>query len=189
MMSSVDVLCPNRPMMLSEGKDFEDFFRKQKAEGRRLDFYSCSGPMHLLDPYSYVRLQAWSCWDMGAESTFFWAFGDGGGGNPWQPYTTPGNNYAPMFLAPDSVTPGKHMEAVRESVEDHEYFVMLRDAVAKARPDHPVLPQAKQLLATGARRVLEAENASKLSWLDPKDRRIADEVRVEIIEAIAALSK
>lgn len=187
MMSSVDILCPNRTQMLSEGKHFEDFYRKQKAGGRRLDFYSCSGPMHLLDPYSYVRLQAWTCWDMGAESTFFWAFGDTGGGNPWNPYMAPGMNYAPMFLAPDSVTPGKHMEALRESVEDFEYFVMLKDAIAKANPGNPALPKAKELLQSGARRVLEATNANKLNWFDDKNRWIAEEVRLEILETLVAL--
>lgn len=187
MMSTVDVLCPNRVQMLSEGRHFEDFYRKQKDDGRRLDFYSCSGPMHLLDPYSYVRLQAWTCWDMGAESTFFWAFGDTGGGNPWNPYMSPGTNYTPMFLAPDYVTPGKHMEALRESVEDFEYFVMLRDAIAKANPGNPALPKAKGLLQSGARRVLDAANANKLNWSDDKNRWIAEEVRLEILEILVEL--
>lgn len=187
MMSSVDVLCPNRVQMLSEGKHFEDFYRKQKADGRRLEFYSCSGPMHLLDPYAYIRLQAWSCWDMGAESTSFWAFSDAGGGNPWNPYAAPSVNYAPMFLAPDSVTPGKHMEALRESVQDFEYFVMLRDAIAKAKPGNPALPKAKEFLTSGAGRVLDAENANKLNWSDEKNRWIAEEVRLEILEILVVL--
>jgi hypothetical protein len=189
MMSSVDILCPNRTQLLRGGKEFEDFYRKQKAAGRRLDFYSCSGPMHLLDPYSYARLQAWTCWDMGAESSFFWAFGDVGGGNPWRAYESPGSNYAPMFLAPDSVTAGKHMEAIRESVEDYEYFVMLRNAVAKAKADNPAAAKAKDLLANGAHRVLEAPHADKLSWFDPKDRWVAETVRLEILEALAALAE
>jgi len=94
-----------------------------------------------------------------------------------------------MFLGPDSVTPGKHMEALRESAEDFEYFVMLREAVARARPNHPMLTRAKELLASGARRVLQAENADKISWLDGKDRWIADQVRLEILETLAALKK
>lgn len=185
--SSVDVLCPNRVQMLNEGKSFEAFYRKQKVDGRRLELYSCSGPMHLLDPYSYVRLQAWTAWDMGAEATSFWAFGGTGGGNPWNPYAATGVNYAPMFLAPDSVTPGKHMEALRESVEDFEYFVMLKDAIAKTKPNNPVLPKAKELLKSGARRVLDAENANKLNWSDVKNRWIAEEVRLEILETLVAL--
>jgi hypothetical protein len=186
MMSSVDVLCPNRNQMLSAGKPFEDFYRKQKADGRRLEFCS-GGPTHLLDPYSYVRLQAWTCWDMGAEATLFWAFGDTGGGNPWNPYDSPASNGAPMFLAPDSVMPGKHMEALRESVEDFEYFVMLKAAVAKANPNHPALAQGRELLATGVRRVLDAPGASKMSWFDEKDRSVADAVRLEILRVLEAL--
>jgi len=189
MPASVDVLCPNRVHLLTQGKGFEEFYRNQKAAGKRLDFYSCSGPMHLLDPYSYVRLQAWTCWDMGAESTFFWALGDTGGGNPWNPYATPGTNYAPMFLGPDSVTPGKHMEALRESVQDFEYFVMLRDAVARSKPNHPALTKAKDLLANGARRVLQGEAVSNISWVDNKDRWVAEQVRLEILEALAALKQ
>jgi len=189
MMSSVDVLCPHRLQMLSQGKHFEDFYRKQKAEGKRLDFYSAGGPVHLLDPYSYVRLQAWNCWDLGAESTFFWAFGDTGGGNPWNPYMATGMNYAPMFLTPDSVTPGKHMEALRESVEDFEYFVMLKDAIAKANPGNLALPKAKELLQSGAHRVLDAKNANMLNWSDDKNRWIAEEVRLEILETLVVLKE
>lgn len=187
MMSSVDVLCPNRIQMLNEGKHFEDFYRKQNTKGRRLDLFSCSGPMHLLDPYSYIRLQAWACWDMGAESTLFWSFCDTGRGNPWNPYLAYSMNFAPMFLAPDSVTPGKHMEALRESVEDFEYFVMLKDAIAKTNTFNPALPKANELLQYGARRVLDATNANKLNWSDDKDRWIAEEVRLEILKTIVAL--
>ena len=96
-------------------------------------------------------------------------------------------NYAPMFLAPDSVTPGKHMEALRESVEDFEYFVMLKDAIAKANPGNPALSKAKELLQFGARRVLGEKNANKLNWSDDKDRWIAEKVRLEILETIVAL--
>jgi hypothetical protein len=186
MMSSVDVLCPNRTQLLSEGNHFIDFYRNQKSAGRKLALYSCKGPMLLQDPYSYIRLQAWSCWDMGAESTFFWSFIDTGGGETWH-YIFPGPNYTPMFISSDSVTPGKHMEALRESVEDFEYFVMLKEAIANANPGNPALPKAKDLLKSGARRVLDAENADKLNWSDDKDRWIAEKVRLEILETLVAL--
>jgi len=190
MMSIADVLCPNRPMMLREGKPFMDFYRKQRAAGRRLDFYSCSGPARLLDPYSYHRLQAWTCFQMGAESTFFWAFGDTGGGDSWNEYVSKRTSYTPLFLGPDSVTPGKHMEAIRESVEDFEYLAMLRDriaAVEKQQPGHDLRPKAKKILAEAADRVLSAEGASELGWRAPKDRSIADAVRVEIGDLLEKL--
>ena len=79
------------------------------------------------------------------------------------------------------------MEALRESVEDFEYFVMLKDAIAKAKPGNPALPKAKELLKTGAHRVLDAKNANKLNWSDDKDRWIAEKVRLEILETLVAL--
>ena len=191
MMSIADVLCPNRPMMLREGQPFMDFYRKQRAAGRRLDFYSCSGPARLLDPYSYHRLQAWTCFQMGAESTFFWAFGDNGGGDSWNEYVSKRTSFTPLFLGRDSVTPGKHMEAIRESVEDFEYLSMLRDriaAVENRQPIHALLTQAKKLLAGAADRVLLAEDASELEWRAPKDRSVADLVRVEIGEMLEKLN-
>ena len=187
MMSSVNVLSPNRVQLLSEGDHFVNFYQKQKAGGRHLDLYNGKGPMFSLDPYSYIRLQAWTCWEMGAESTLFWSFSDTGGGNPWKPYISSGINYSPIFLTPDSVTPGKHMEALRESVEDFEYFVMLRDAISKADPVNSSLPKAKELLKTGASRVLNAKNVNQLNWSNDKDRWIAENVRIEILEALVAL--
>jgi hypothetical protein len=187
MMSSVDILCPNRTQLLSGGKHFTNFYLNQKAEGRQLELYSCKGPMLLLDPYSYIRLQAWSCWEIGAESTSFWSFSDTGGGNPWNLYIAPRVYYSPLFLAPDSVTSGKHMEALRESVEDFEYFVMLKDAISKADPDNSALPKAKELVQTGARRVFEAKNASQFNWINDKDRWVAEDVRFEILKNLVSL--
>ncbi|OGV72674.1 MAG: hypothetical protein A3K19_06845 [Lentisphaerae bacterium RIFOXYB12_FULL_65_16] len=183
MMQAADVLCPNRPQLLKYGADFAQFYRAQKAQGRRLDFYSCSGPVRLLDPYSYHRLQAWTCFDFGAESTFFWAFGDTSGADSWNEYFCKRDSFSPLFLSKDSVTPGRHMEAIRESVEDYEYLVMLRDRIAaleKAAPGHALLPKAKELLATAPGRVLQAPGVDALDWRDAKDRSIADTVRIEV---------
>lgn len=189
LMSTADVLCPNRPMMLTAGKAFSDFYRRQQAAGRRLDLYSCSGPARLLDPYTYHRLQAWSCFQIGAESTFFWAFGDTGGGSSWNEYLAQRTSYTPLFLDADSVTPGKHMEAIRESVEDFEYLAMLRDRVAdlERRGGHRLLARAKALLADAPQRVLGAEGATDLTWNKAKNRRLADAVRIEIGAMLEAL--
>ena len=190
MMAAVDVLCPNRPMMLAAGKPFVDFYRKQRARGRRLDLYSCSGPSRLLDPYAYYRLQAWSCFELGAESTFFWAFGDTGDGNSWNEYASRRTSYTPLFLGPDSVTAGKHMEAIRESVADFEYLTMLRRRVAElhgVRPEPSPLAHARALLAQAAERVLNAKDATMLSWRSAKDRTVADQVRVEIGQVLEDL--
>ncbi|MBM4078780.1 MAG: hypothetical protein FJ278_03705, partial [Planctomycetes bacterium] len=82
MMSLCDVLCPNRPAFLRTAA-YREAFLEQKAAGRTLNFYSCSGPVRSLDPYAYQRLQAWTCWQHGATGMFYWAFGDNGGGSAW----------------------------------------------------------------------------------------------------------
>lgn len=188
MLSSVDVLAPNRSQLLKGGQRFVDFYQQQRAAGRHLDLYSCQGPMELLDPYSYVRMQAWTAWVMGAEGTYFWSFSDTGGGSLWQPAAT-GTNYAPMFLASDSVTPAKHMEAMRESVEDYEYFVMLRNAVSAADPNNPAVPHAKLLLLTGAQRVLDEPGMTNMNWFEPKNRWGAEEVRLDILKTLVELQQ
>jgi hypothetical protein len=187
MISSVNVLCPKRIQVLREDKNFEDFYQKQKAEGRHLDLYSCEGNMLLLDPYSYIRLQAWTCWKIGAESTLFWSFSDTHGQDPWSRSFDSNEYFSPLFLTADSVTPGKHMEALRESAEDFEYFVMLKDAVSKSEPSNPALLKAQELLQTGADRVLKAANADQLEWESDKNRWVAEDVRMEILESLVKL--
>lgn len=187
-----NVLCPNRPMWLSQGDPFARFYLDQKRKGRELQLYSCSGPARLLDPYSYYRLQAWHCWRIGATGSSFWAFGDSGGASSWNPYLAVAGPYTPLFLDQKTVTAGKHMEAVRESVEDYEYLVMLRQAVEKAKAagrSDAALERAQSLLAAAADNVLGAEGASGLNWHDPKDRTVADKVRVQILQALTFLQE
>jgi hypothetical protein len=155
-----------------------------------LAFYSCRGPGRLLDPYAYHRLQAWTCWQYQARGSYFWAFGDSGGGSSWNEYANARGAYVPFFLDASSVTPGKHMEAIREGVEDYEYLVMLRDGIqAATTSDLPAetLTQARQLLAESAATVCAASNATAMPWAAPKDRSIADRVRLEILEMLVRL--
>jgi len=185
-----DVLCPNRPMWLANEPLFEPFYLDQKRQGRMLQFYSCSGPARLLDPYSYYRLQAWHCWHVGATGSYFWAFSDNSGSSSWNEYFVRGGPFAPVFLDNQSVTAAKQMEAVRESVEDYEYFVMLRKAVDRAKTSgrtDAAVRKAETLLADAAKTVLAAEGADGLNRSDPKDRTIADRVRLGILEALVDL--
>ncbi len=185
-----DVLCPNRPMWLAQGKLLEDFYLDLQRRGKTLHSYSCSGPARLLDPYSYYRLQAWHCWRYGGRGSFFWAFGDNSGASSWNEYLAKAGPYTPLFLDQTTVTPGKHMEAIRESVEDYETLRMLQRAVEAARADGktgPSLSSAERLLATAGADVLDARGAARLQWHDPKDRSRADLVRVKVLDALAAL--
>ena len=100
--------------------------------------------------------------------------------------------YTPLFLDDTSVVAGKQMEAIRESVEDYEYFVMLRRAIGRAKAlGKSVLETAaaEALLTNGVQQVLAAPGADKLFWRDPKDRGRADTLRVEVLRKLTALSR
>lgn len=187
MYASADILSP--PQDLLRKREIAAFYRAQQPAVKRLEIYSGAGPLHKVDPYSSIRLQAWLAWELGAEATSFWSFGDRGGksGGPWQPYIALRPNCAPVFLDDDTVTPAKHMEAMRESVEDFEYFVMLRKALERAGDNHPAAARAKELLLAGSSRVLSAAGADNPGWAEPKDRWEADNVRLEILKTLAQL--
>ena len=147
-------------MWLEGSKRFEQLFLAQQRQGRTLNFYSCSGPAKLLDPYSYYRLQAWHCWQIGATGTFFWAFGDNSGSSSWNEYAAVHSPpYTPLFLDDETVVAGKQMEAIRESVEDFEYFVLLRRAAERAKAagrSAAAVARAESLLQTAPNASLEA---------------------------------
>ncbi|NLE66392.1 MAG: DUF1028 domain-containing protein [Lentisphaerae bacterium] len=183
-----DILCPNLPMWIEQGKPFAEFYIRQRDAGRDLWFYSCSGPGKLLDPYAYHLMQQWFCWKYNAKGSCFWAFCDSGGSSSWNEYGSVKGAYTPVFLDRNSVTPGKHMEAIREGVEDYEYLRMLRDRVAELErrnvPAHAIAG-AKALLGSAADRVTGCmTNVKMIQWAEPKDRSIADRIRAEVLEAL-----
>lgn len=184
------ILCPNRPMWLAGGDKFAQFYLDQQRRGRTLQLYSCSGPARLLDPYSYYRLQAWQCWRIGATGSWFWSFSDNAGSSSWNEYMATAGPFTPLFLDDKSVVAGKQMEAIRESIEDYEYFVMLRRAIDRVKAAGKAGPQtatAEALLNDGVQRVLAAQGVDKLYWRDPKDRGRADMLRIEILKTLTTL--
>jgi hypothetical protein len=188
-----DVLCPNLPSFLNASQEFRDFFVAQRDKGTILEFYSCSGPARLLDPYTYHRLQAWSCWQYDAKATYFWAFGDTGGGDSWNEYGANGNGYAMSFVGPEGITDGKHMEACRESIEDYEYLAMLKetvDAAAARGVDATKVDAARALLTDIPARVCAAYEKNRgLWWYEAGiDRSVADNGRKELLDALAGLN-
>jgi len=190
MIAACHVLCPHRPNLHKGPQAYRDYFVARRNAGTALELYSCNGPVRSLDPYAYHRLQAWDCWKYGAQAMYFWAFSDTGYGSSWNEYAAPGWDYCPEFLDATSVTPGKHMEAAREGVEDFEYLVMLRDAIIEAEKQGETgeaLQQARQLLAELPEQVLEAGTTESLRWDENIDRSVADVARVEILDALVAL--
>jgi hypothetical protein len=185
------VLSPNLPMWIEEGKRFADFYVKQRQSGRELWYYSCSGPGKLLDPYTYHRMQQWFCWKYDAKGSGFWAFGDSNGASSWNEYAAQIGAYTPVFLDSQTVTAGKHMEAIREGIEDYEYLRMLRDRLAeleKKGARNQAVAAAQRLLDSAADRVTACmKPGAAMFWRAAKDRSVADQVRVEVLEALVRL--
>ena len=192
LLDACQILCPNRPMWLAGGERFAAFYLDQQQRGRTLQLYSCSGPARLLDPYSYYRLQAWQCWQIGGTGSWFWSLSDNAGVSSWNEYLAAAGPYTPLFLDDTSVVAGKHMEAIRESAEDYEYFVMLRRAIQRAKAAGKAGPEtvaAEALLTDGVQEVLALPGVDKLFWHDPKDRGRADMLRIEVLRKLIALGR
>ncbi|MCP4643503.1 MAG: discoidin domain-containing protein [bacterium] len=190
MLAACDVICPNRTRFVVANQETRDLMVEYRDRGAALEFYSCSGPARLLDPYVYYRLQAWTCWQYDAEATYFWAFGDTSGASSWNEYAASRTAYVPMFLGTTSVTAGKQMEACREGIEDFEYLVMLRDAIDRAvakKADEGLVAKAKALLEGAVAQVLAEDVTTAFDWSDDVDRSVADEFRIEILKLLKEL--
>ncbi len=191
MVAACDVLCPNRPIFFNAPQSYRDYHAERQKDGIALEFYSCSGPARLLDPYRYYRLQAWDCWRFGGEGTYFWAFADASGGSSWNEYTAKRPPYTLSFIDKDSVVAGKQMEACREGIEDYEYFAMLERAISEAEAQGktgPELDGAKKLLSEGPERVCTDTDSKSYRWHEPGiDRSLADATRIEVLEVLTSL--
>jgi len=188
----IDVICPNLPMLLGSPPSFREFYAGLKQSGKELWFYSCSGPAKLLDPITYHRSQFWWNLKMGGKGSFYWAFGDGGGGNSWNAYMQKRTAYTPLFIAPDRITDAKHMAAIREGAQDYEYFVMLRSRIAELERQgckSPLLDRARKLVIEGPERVTATISSENLKWSESKDRGVMDQVRVQALELLEKLAK
>lgn len=187
------VLCPNLPQQWSgAGSGFADFYLQQRAVGHRLWFYSTLGPAHLMDPYAYYLLQPWICWKYGAEGSGFWSFCDASHAPSWNEYMAQASTYTPLFLAAQSVSTGKQMEAIREGVEDYEYLRLLSDCLQSAPTTAATsdIAAARQFLTSAVDRVIgEAmPTAAARLWSVAKDRSLADQVRVQVLDVMMKLT-
>ena len=182
MFQSVDILCPDRPAFIAATEDFRNVYRQQVTAGKKLNFYSCWGSSSRLDPYSYYRLQAWTCMKENAIGMHYWAFGDAAG--CWNEYILlRGHTFSPFFLNATTITAGKPMEAIREGIEDYEYLVMLKNRITELGGN----AEAQALLDGAASTVLNATGASLLNWVNTKDRSIADQKRIDVLNMLEAL--
>ena len=188
MFAAHDVLCPKSIMLLTQGESFREFYQSQRAAGKTLWLYSCDGPAKLLDPITYHRAQAWIAFQIGAQGSFYWSFGCGGGiGNSWRAYVQGSNEYSPYFVGPTSVMEGKHSEALREGVQDYEYLCMLREQIDKARAsgsDPAWVRRADELLDRGVAEAVAAIVPSNMQWHVTKNRSALDDVRIRLLDTL-----
>jgi len=196
MLAVHDIFCPLLPFYRGMDEAKERILRSTGSRAKRLWFYSCIGPARLFDPYYYHRLQAWQCRRNGAVGMGFW--------NYWNSYSEPGcsawnefmaarESFGVVYATPDSITGGKHWEAVREGVEDYEYLAMLQDRIAelKARGiDAPDVAVAERLLKAVVDETAPGYYEERLqNWSDFKDRSVADRARVRVLRTLSALMK
>jgi hypothetical protein len=186
-----DILCAKTSDWIAQGRPFADFYADQRRLGKELWLYSCNASTKLLDPYTYYLMQHWLCWKFGAAGSAFWAFGDSNGASSWNEYISQTGAFTPLFIDLNSVNTGKHMEAIREGIEDFEYLKMLQERVIELekRPfENDALTTAKDLLHAGVIRVIDClTDAEKIQWQTRKDRGAADDVRAQILQTLLEL--
>jgi hypothetical protein len=187
LVNAVDGICVNRKLGLLIGASYWQMVRELRGPSRSVEIYTAVGPTRTMDPYSYYRLQAWQSFAIDGIGSAFWAFADNGGASSWNELTAKETSFTPLFLGPDSVTSGKHMEALVESAHDFEVLSLLRDALEGAGAG-PEANRGRELLRDGPARVLDAAGAGSVKWADPKDRSLADEVRTKAADALAAIA-
>ncbi|MBM3499654.1 MAG: hypothetical protein FJX74_13420 [Armatimonadetes bacterium] len=183
-----DVLCPNLGIFGGGTDAHRQFYEDLRQRGKTLWFYQCSGPAKTHDPYYYHRLQHWYAFKYGAVGSGFWAYGDASGaGTSWNELRVGRASFTPVYLDEDSVTDGKHFEAVREGLEDYELLRMLRDHAEKLAADGKAqrADQARSLLDEVIDEVCgEGYEPGKIPWNVRKDRTRADAARVRILEEL-----
>lgn len=187
LLESCDTLCPKRTDWLTDRNGFEKTYRPYIDAGKRLDFYSCSGPVLMLDPYFYHRLQAWQLFREGGKSSFFWSFFDGTG-TPWNAYKENRDGYAPLFIDPNSseVIPAKQIAAMRESVYDFEILTMYKNRLEERRLNGNSTEKEEQWLIEQID-ALPWDRTSDHHWPSAKDRTGADKIREEILRRLEAM--
>jgi hypothetical protein len=188
-LESTDVVCLNRGLALRHGSSFWHHAHKLSSSQRQLEVYWARSSLDS-DPYTYYRLQAWQVFSINGTGSAFWSFASNGDTDPFNDLAGTQVSYTPLFLASSSVTAAKQMEAIAESAHDFEILSMLRDRTMSERETARIAPleRASLLLSQGIPAVLDAEGANDVDWSTPKDRTLADSVRLAAALLLEELS-
>lgn len=176
---AVDTIAIHFRFAEEAGQSYWEWARQLAAEGKSIEIYACEGPARRLDPYSYYRLAAWKAFWIGAAGITFWSFHDTGGVLPDHEFAAQRENYAPLFIRPDGVRPGKQMEGAAEGVQDTVYLQMLR-AIARSHPDPDTRARGAELLQEVTNFIIRAPRLMDWQWYREFDRSEADRLRIRI---------
>jgi len=187
MREACDVQCFNVRYFLGDPQAHTAFIEEYRRPGLEWSCYTGNDD-RLTDPYVSRLLRPWFCYAKGMTSAHWFAFCDGLGGFSWNEYFNHGPSRTPLYLAEDSVTTSKFMEAMREGAQDYELLLLLRQELARRRgePDEKVT-RAQRILDAGVREVLSAHALAMWEWRTPKDRSTADRVRGRILRTLCEL--
>ena len=179
-----DVQCFGVRHYLIEPQTNAAFMKVHARPGLQWWCYTGGGSHRLTDPYVAWLLRSWFCYANGLTGAHFWAFGDGNGGFGWNEYLNAGPSRSPLYLAGQSVTAGKAMEAMREGAQDYELLLMLEKELASGVRTDAEVKAARSWLPREVTRVLDAHRVDRWLWKTPKDRSVADAVRIKILRTL-----
>ncbi|MDD2708156.1 MAG: hypothetical protein PHV34_09115 [Verrucomicrobiae bacterium] len=188
-----DIICPHLPQYGGITKQVLDVARSAPCSAKRFWFYSCLEPARLLDPYYYHLRQAWYCWRDGAEGMAFWNYWNYYAGEAFTAWNELGcyqDTAGVVYATKDSIVSGKHWEAIREGIEDYEYFNLLSKAVQKQEnrgTSSAVARKGAALLEKLPSEVAGRYDRNAVLWAVRKDRSAADRVRLQVLECLAEL--
>jgi hypothetical protein len=109
----------------------------------------------------------------------FWSFSDTGGGESSDEFADRAIDYVPYYLDRDSVTRGKHMEALSEGARDYEYLRLLALAAQKS-PQPQQRSEAASLMAQAMPAVLSSSGKFNGPWTEGRNRSVAEAWRFRI---------
>lgn len=178
--TTADIICPNVHHFGGKEK-ITAFYRGIRAAGKELWTYQCDGPVKELDPYGYFRRQAWHAFRESMVGSGYWALSDSRHkAGSWDDFAPKGTMYSIIYWDKNGVTDSKQLEGIREGIEDYEYLVMLRKAIASATDSE----KAAKAQAVLDRVVDEIGN----NYGDVGKRLAADRARIEVLDALMLLS-
>ena len=180
MRETCDIQCFEVRNLVSLPQAHASFIEKWRRPGRQWWTYSGGSAHRLTDPYVSSLLRAWFSFDKGLTGATFQHFHVGTGGFSWNEYFNAGPTMSPLYLAPDSVTTGKAMEAIREGAQDYELLMMLRQRADQSSD----AAEIRRILTEGVAKVLQSHRIDQWAWNTPKDRSLADKVRIKVLRCL-----